>query len=254
MTSPSMVWLDAQPSLYCFNHKLAVLLSRTRAVRRWSFQHDPDESCSMETIHDFLVQSLQDFQEPPHLIAHGLSGTIACLFAHRHPRLIRSLTVLSVDTLSCNHWHNHYLSMRSKLPCSRSQILSQLSLNILGKKNPQINSFLSESLACCLDFDFTTGSIVGQQAIKCLTPPDVPMLILNGKNDFVVDSGSLERWKPILKSGDCIDLIPQGRHFFHYSKAAEVAQKINAFIELTGIGQFPDFISSHTLMPINSKS
>lgn len=254
MKTPSMVWLDAQPSLYCFNHKLAVLLSRTRAIRRWSFQHDPDESCSMETIHNFLAQSLEDFQEPPHLIAHGLSGTIACLFAHRYTELIRSVTVLSVDTLSCNHWHNHYLAMRSKLPCSRSQILSQLSLNMLSKENLRINSSLSQSLERCLDFDYTPGSIVGQQEINCLTPPDVPMLILNGKNDFVVDAGSLERWKSILKAGDCIDLIHQGRHFFQYSKAAEVAQKINTFIELTGIGQFPDFISSHTLMPTNSKS
>ena len=250
MQPSSVLWLDAQPSLYCFNRRLARLLSESRTVRQWSFQHDLDESCSVETIHNLLVESLNDLDEPPHLIAHGLSGSIACLFAQRYPNLIRSLTVLSVDTQSCNHWTNHYLTMRSQLPCSRSQILSHLASALLKTDHVHVNSALSQLLEKCLDSDFISGSVVGQQSIDSLTPPDVPMLILNGEYDFVVDSGSLHRWRSVLKSGDYVDLIPQGRHFFQFSHAALVVEKINAFLDLIVTNEFPDTISS--LSPVSS--
>lgn len=254
MQTSSVLWLDAQPSLYCFNRRLAHLLSQSRAVRQWSFQHDLDESCSVETIHHLLAESLNDFEEPPNLIAHGLSGSIACLFAHRYPRLIRSLIVLSVDTLSCNHWTNHYLAMRSQLPCSRAQVLSHLSSSLLKTDQCHVNSALSQLLERCLDSDYISGSVVGQQCIDPLTPPNVPMLILNGEHDFVVDSGSLQRWRSVLKPGDYVDLIPHGRHFFQFSHSAFAADKINAFLDLVATKEVPDSVSSLSLISSTMQS
>ena len=253
MPSSSVFWLDAQPTLCCFNRRLARLLSSDSTVKHWAFHHDPDESCSVEMIHSYLAESLSDLFEPPHLIAHGLSGSIACLFAQRFPKLVRSLTLLSVDTLSCNHWTNHYLAMRPKLPCSRSQILSHLSSVLFQNDQPHINIAISKLLERCLDSDFVSGSVVGRQQMNALMPPAVPMLILNGEHDFVVDSNSLDRWRLILKSGDYAELIPQGRHFFHFSHSEYVAKKINNFLDLVDISSVPDCISSPELASAFSK-
>jgi surfactin synthase thioesterase subunit len=140
--------------------------------------------------------------------------------------------------------------MRSQLPCSRAQILSHLSSALIKTDHVHVNSALSQLLEKCLDSDFISGSVVGQQSIDSLTPPDVPMLILNGEYDFVVDSGSLHRWRSILKPGDYVELISQGRHFFQFSHAALVVEKINAFLDLIATNEFPDTISS--LSPVSS--
>ena len=110
----SIFWIDLQPSVFCFNKKLACVLSQTRHVRRWSFQHDLDEICSLSTIFDLLTETVDQMDSAPHVVAHGLSGTIASLFARQFPKLFRSLTLISVDPISTNQWSSHYLEMRRK--------------------------------------------------------------------------------------------------------------------------------------------
>ena len=130
----SIFWIDLQPSVFCFNKKLACVLSQTRHVRRWSFQHDLDEICSLPTIFDLLTETVDQMDSAPHVVAHGLSGTIASLFARQFPKLFRSLTLISVDPISTNQWSSHYLEMRRKLPCSRSSILSHIVPLLFDKK------------------------------------------------------------------------------------------------------------------------
>ena len=96
MPQDKVLWIDLQPTLHCLNKRVAQLLSRTFSVQRWSFQHDLDESCSVATVHDLLRQTLVASPEPMHLVGHGISGTVACLFAEKYPDLVKSLTLLSV--------------------------------------------------------------------------------------------------------------------------------------------------------------
>ena len=233
MPQDKVLWIDLQPTLHCLNKRVAQLLSRTFSVQRWSFQHDLDESCSVATVHDLLRQTLVASPEPMHLVGHGISGTVACLFAEKYPDLVKSLTLLSVDTLSANHWSSHYLDMRSQLPSSRQAILRHLSSLLFSHQNPRAVEVLPCLLAKCLDNEFTQGSIVNQQHIPDLnSPKEVPTFVLNGESDFVVDTNSRDRWSKSLKSGDRFVCMEKGRHFFQFDQSQHVAQLITAFIQM----------------------
>ena len=239
MPHDKVLWIDLQPTLHCLNKRVSQLLSRSFAVQRWSFQHDLDESCSVDTVHELLNQTLLASSESMHLIGHGISGTIACLFAEKYPELVKSLTLLSVDTVSANHWSSHYLDMRSQFPASRKAILSHLSSLLFSNHDSRAFEALPCLLAKCLDTEFIQGSIVNHQTIDNLHVPKVPTFILNGENDFVVDSNSRQRWSEALKSGDRHVTIKRGRHFFHFDNSQQVAQLITAFMEMVP-GQWID--------------
>ena len=123
MKSSKILWIDLQPSLYCLFKRTAQSLSEHFEVKRWSFEHDLDESCDVDVVHSLLRQTIQNSSSPVHLVGHGLSGTVACLYAQRYPKNISSVSLLSVDIKSTNQWTSHYQSMRSQLPCSRLNIL-----------------------------------------------------------------------------------------------------------------------------------
>ena len=240
MPQDKVLWIDLQPTLHCLNKRVAQLLSRSFAVQRWSFQHDLDESCSVATVHDLLQETLLGSAEPMHLVGHGISGTIACLFAEKYPYLVKSLTLLSVDTLSSNHWSSHYLDMRSQLPSSRQAILSHLSSLLFSNNNSRAIEVFPCLLAKCLDTEFIQGSIVNQHYISNLNvPKEVPTFVLNGECDFVIDANSRDRWSKTLKSGDRFVCMKKGRHFFQFDQSQHVAQLITAFLQMVP-GQWID--------------
>jgi pimeloyl-ACP methyl ester carboxylesterase len=235
----SILWLDLQPSVFCFNKKLACILSQSRHVRRWSFQHDLDEICSLETIFDFLRETVDQLDSKPHVVGHGLSGTVASLFARQFPTLFRSLTLLSVDPISTNQWTSHYLEMRRKLPCSRSSILSHIVPLLFDKKFDDSNLILSSLCEKCLDSDYIPGSIASHSLLPNLCSIDIPLSVINGSHDFVVDQNSGLRWKPYLKNGDRFYSFPQGHHFSHFSQPKQYGELINSFLDM-----IPDSFSS----------
>ena len=239
MLHDKVLWIDLQPTLHCLNKRVSQLLSRSFAVQRWSFQHDLDESCSVDTVHELLKHTLVASSAPIHLIGHGISGTIACLFAEKYPELVKSLTLLSVDTVSANHWSSHYLDLRSQLPASRKAILNHLSFLLFSNHNSLAFEALPCLLAKCLDTEFIQGSIANQQTINNLFAPNVPTFVLNGESDFVVDVHSRDRWSETLKSGDRYVSMKQGRHFFHFDHSQQVSQLITAFIQMVP-GQWID--------------
>ena len=232
MTRSKILWLDLQPSLYCLNKRIAQNLSIKRQVRRWSFQHDLDECCTEETVYRLLDETLKNDHNKYHIIGHGLSGSLACKFAQKRPERFRSLILLSVDTLTSNHWSSHYLKIRSQLPCSRAQTLSHLSSLLFHQSNARAAAAFPCLLAKCLDTDFIQGSIVNQQTTKNLHAPEVPTFVLNGEFDFVVDSNAHDRWSETLKSGDRYVCMKKGRHFFQFDQAQQVADLIIAFIQM----------------------
>lgn len=231
MAPPTLFWVDLQPSLYCLNSRLAQRLSHSFTVRRWSFCHDPDETCSVDTLHNLLRETLLAEDQPSHLIGHGISGTVACLFAHRYPELVQSLTLLAVDTKIANHWSSHYFQMRRQLPCSRSNVLSHLSSLLISSQHLRAKALFPWLLEKCLDQDFVDGSLLDHQRLSgSLQVPSMPMLVMNAANDIVVDSGSHARWDRLLKPGDRYVEVEQGRHFFPADKFMSAADSIANFI------------------------
>jgi pimeloyl-ACP methyl ester carboxylesterase len=61
---------------------------------------------------------------------------------------------------------------------------------------------------------------------------DIPLSIINGSHDFVVDQNSSDRWEPLLKNGDRFYSLPNGRHFSHFSQPKLFAKLINSFLEM----------------------
>ena len=249
MNPPTLYWVDLQPSLYCLNSRLAQRLSRSFSVRRWSFCHDPDEFCSIETLHSLLKETLMDEDQPVHLIGHGISGTVACLFSHRYPELVQSLTLLSVDTKIANQWSSHYFQMRRQLPCVRSKILSHLSSLLFSCQHSRARELFPQLLERCLDQDFIDGSLLdGQRLSGSLRAPSMPMLVMNAAHDIVVDAGSHARWARVLKPGDRYVEVKRGRHFFPADQFALAADSITNFISFVP-DQLLDFdlrLASHS--------
>ena len=232
MKTSQILWIDLQPSLYCLFKRTAQTLGQQFKVKRWSFEHDLDESCDVEVVHSLLRQTIENSSTPVHLIGHGISGTIAYLYAQKNPRNILSVSVLSVDTHSTNQWTSHYQSMRSQLPCSRFHILSHLSRLLVDRQTEQVGHIMTRLLAKCLDNDFVYGSIFKSQTITNLNKAEVPILVINGEKDFVVDEQSHNRWRQYLKPGDCYQKVANGRHFFPFTEWSQTAKMIKSFVNM----------------------
>ena len=97
MSTSQILWIDLQPSLYCLFKRTAQSLGQHFEVKRWSFEHDLDESCDVEVVHSLMRHTIENSSNPVHLVGHGISGTIAYLFAQKYPNNISSVSVLSVD-------------------------------------------------------------------------------------------------------------------------------------------------------------
>ena len=87
-------------------------------------------------------------------------------------------------------------------------------------------------LAKCLDNDFVYGSIFKSQTITNLNKAEVPILVINGEKDFVVDEQSHNRWRQYLKPGDCYQKISNGRHFFPFTEWSQTAKMIESFVRM----------------------
>lgn len=232
MTKSQILWIDLQPSMYCLFKRTAQTLSQHFEVKRWSFEHDLDESCDVKIIHSLLRQTIENSPGPVHLIGHGLSGTIAYLYTQEYPKNISSVSLLSVDIQSTNQWTSHYQSMRSQLPCSRFHVLSQLSRLLIDTNDTHVQNIMTRLLAKCLDNDFVHGSILQNCEIQNLNKIKAPLLVINSDNDFVIDKNSSQRWQQNMKPGDCYQLIRNGRHFFPFNKWVETSMMIESFIKM----------------------
>ena len=227
-----LFWIDLQPSLYCLFKRTAQNLGQHFEVKRWSFEHDLDESCDVDVVHSLLRQTIENCSSPVHLVGHGISGTVAYLYAQKYPKNISSVSLLSVDVLSTNQWTSHYQSMRSQLQCSRFHILSHLSRLLIDTQADHVANVVTKLLINCLDNDFVSGSIIQNPKIENLGRINVPTLVINGEDDFVVDKNCCQRWQPQLKPGDCYKKIKNGRHFFPFREWSETSKIIESFITM----------------------
>ena len=232
MSRSPILWIDLQPTLHCFNQRLTRRLAKNRQVKRWSFQHDLDEACSTEIIHSMILETVNNSKNKYHIIGHGMSGTIAHLFACKYPESIHSATLLSTDTAITNQWTSHYLKMRSQLPCSREKILLHLSYQLFGRELSKKYPVFISLLAKCLDNEYILGSIASQINLGILKGSDIPTLVINGDDDFVIDRMTQARWGEQLKPGDHYRSIENARHFFQHKEANQTAAVIESFLDM----------------------
>ena len=76
------------------------------------------------------------------------------------------------------------------------------------------------------------GSIFKSQTITNLNEAKVPILVINGEKDFVIDEQSYDRWRNYLKPGDCYQKVANGRHFFPFTEWSQTAKMIESFVKM----------------------
>jgi pimeloyl-ACP methyl ester carboxylesterase len=113
--------------------------------------------------------------------------------------------------------------MRSQLPCSREEFYFISLLNCLGVTCLGSFLFFASLLAKCLDEEYILGSIASQIKRGRFKASDIPTLVINGNDDFVIDRTTHTRWSEQLKPGDHYRAIDNARHFFHHQEANQTA-------------------------------
>lgn len=123
---PTVLCLSASPHLQAFDRPLLQVLAKQVSIAQWEYQQTPDEPCSLEIALVLLHDYLKQHNRPIDLIGHGISGLLALLYAQRHPKRVRSLTLVSVGVYPAVDWQAHYYAQRQLLPCSRQVLLTRM--------------------------------------------------------------------------------------------------------------------------------
>jgi len=236
---PHMLWLSVSPYLKCFDRRLLSQLTTTAPVRHWAYSQTVDEPCCIDSVVSSLHEYVSDRanleqrsgQEHPklHLLGHGVSGTVALLYARRYPQHVASLTLLSVNPMPAVNWQAHYYALRQLLPCSREIILAQMTRTLFGSQQHRFATALSHLLAKNLDSSLTLHSLAHHARIPS-GGTEVPLLVCNGAVDSIVCSRKKSLWHDYMKSGDRLWQCPEGNHFFHFNHAKATAEVIRQHV------------------------
>ena len=226
------VWINASPSLKDFDLPLQQYLSNFFKITPWNYiQDDCDECNPIETVLQLLYTFfLQSEFNKIHLIGHGISGSIALLFARLYPWRIRTLTLLCVPPQPANTWHAHYYKQRHLFfDFSRQEILVNVAYSLFG--NGTIPCSI-DSLVGALDKDMNMSPCM-HSLFKIVNFPEeqvsVPLMVCGSNADKVVSKYTINNWKKYFKNGDVLWLCPKGNHFFHYSNPDLVGNQITDF-------------------------
>ncbi len=227
-----VVWVNVSPSLKHFDFPLQQYLNKYFRIIRWEYIQDNfDESNCIETavelLYDFLLKSELHHV---HLIGHGISGTIALLFARRYPWYIRTLTLLAVAPQPAITWHVHYYQQRNlSEDASRQEILFNIASSLFGShKIPHP----LHSLLVALNKDLYISPCM-HSLFKIIDLPKgkvpVPLMVCGSNTDTIVSRFIVNHWKKYFKPKDILWLCPDGHHFFHYFYPELVGKEVNSF-------------------------
>jgi len=231
----NVLWVNASPSLKCFDKPLIRYLSKQTTIAHWEYVQTLDEGSSIDNavalLYDFLKQRESDLStenRPIHLIGHGISGSVALIFARRYPHLVSSLTLLAVSSQPAMTWHSHYYVQRQILPISREQALINSIRSLLGNQLPYPAKSLITAFAKDLEKSPSPDSLFQLVKLPQGGVP-VPLMVCGSKTDPVITPIELCNWQNWLKSGDKIWECAEGHHFFHYFYPEKCGQKILDF-------------------------
>lgn len=220
--------LNLSPRLKRFDVRLLQNLSSQMRIGCWEYSQTLDEPCCLSTAVHLLHDYVRQGDRPLHLIGHGVSGSLALLYAKRYPQWVRSLTVLSVGENPATSWHSHYYALLHLLPCHRPMILAQMVRLLFGPQSyPMTNAFV-RILAADLDSALSPHSLVHQTKVN-LIPVRPPVFATIGGQDQLINPLLNQQDSPWLKASDRVWSCPEGRHFFHYEYPQQTADAIAQF-------------------------
>ncbi len=229
--SPQVVGICTSQSLRRFDLPLLRSLSRQYAIAQWEYCQNPDEPIDLNMAIASLHEYLQTFENPVHLVGHGIAGLVGWLYARQYPERVRSLTLLSVGVNLAASWHSHYYEQRQLIGCSRETTLMRTGFYLFGYRDKEVLAWLAELLKQDLDNSLIPHSLYAPTNIAP-TPISVPMLVCGAMDDYVIGSGgenSYQKWRLHLKDNDRLWLSEQGKHFFHYTQWQPVSNQIRSF-------------------------
>jgi pimeloyl-ACP methyl ester carboxylesterase len=261
--SLQVLHLCLSQNLRRFDVPLLQRLARHQVVATWEYQQSPDEGSDLALVLCALDHYLQHIDQPIHLIGHGLAGMVAWLYASRYPAKISSVVLLSVGRDLSYSWHSHYYSdyyqafldavnygdapneMFAGCPhCVsddasitqtekiRPQVLQRLAFRLFGYRDRQILQWLGQLLAQDLDQCFQIHSL--KERIVTATPQlPMPVLVCGAADDPIFNAAG--RWQRHLQQRDRQWISQHGGHFFHYTQAALVSQRIEDFWRGVGL-------------------
>ncbi len=223
-----VLWLNVSPSLKGLDKPLLQYLSKHMSVARWEYLQTKDEACSLDRAVGLLYDFLKSHDRPVHLAGHGMSGTIALLFARQYPQKVRSLALLAVASQSANTWQAHYYQQRLLFPLSREQILVNSVRTLFGNQSPANTKKLLTALTRDLDESPTPHSLFRLIHLS-KGGVSMPMFVCGSKNDSVVTPPDLQDWQNFLKPEDTLWECAKGYHFFHYFHPQQVGKQMLSF-------------------------
>jgi len=261
--SLQVLHLCLSQNLRRFDVPLMQKLARHQVVAMWEYQQSPDEGSDLASVLYALDHYLQAIEQPIHLIGHGLAGMVAWFYASRYPDKISSVVLLSVGHDLSYSWHSHYYSdyyqtflnavnygdcqgeTLSVCPCRtadnapplqgemiRPQVLQRLAFQLFGYRDRQILQWLGQLLAQDLDQCFQIHSL--KERIVTITPQlSMPVLVCGAADDPIFNAAGL--WRGHLQPRDRQLMSRHGGHFFHYTQAAAVSERIEDFWRGVGL-------------------
>lgn len=229
----TLLWISASPSLKYFDLPLLQTLNKSHSVARWEYQQSADEASSLETAVNLLVDYLKQEQDLEHnrsihLAGHGISGVVALMAADRVPDCVKTLSLFGVAPQPGLTWQAHYYLQRLTMPCSQVRLLSQFCRSLFGSKMPHSAQTLVKLLGSDLNNSPSPHSLFRIAKLDSVCP-QVPLLIFNGAEDFVISPDVAMQWNAVTKPGDRLVTIPEGQHFFHYHFSEQIAREMMQF-------------------------
>lgn len=220
------VWLNASPSLQCFNQPLIDYLSQKMTVQQYLFCQNQDEASCLDTAVLALYDYIQSFNRAFHLIGHGTAGLIGLLYSCRYPQTVQSLTLLAVGADAAVNWRGVYYEHCPYK--SRVKILNALVYNLFGYQDKCTVKMLERIFEQDLDYSLCPHSIYKKLSLRP-SRIAVPLMVCGSLDDVIVDNNALQAWQPYLKPEDRLWLCSQGKHFFHFFQPESVGTQVLNF-------------------------
>ncbi len=221
-----VLWLSTSSSFNCFARPLLCYLSQHLTVAQWQYCQTQDEGCSLDEAVFLLHDYLKSGNKPVHLVGHSTGGLLGLLYARQYPEKVKSLTLLAVGVDAAIDWQAHYYTHRQCL--SRQATLNPMAYNLFGYHKECTMKHLVKLLEQDLDCSLSPHSLFQRISV----PPEgvsVPLMVCGSRDDMIVESETLQGWRPWLKQGDRLWECLEGKHFFHFSQFQLVGEQLLDF-------------------------
>ena len=220
------LWLNASPSLGCFNQPLLEYLSQTLRVEQWEYCPNEDKAGCLDATVSALYNYLKHKNKKLHIIGHSTGGLLGLLYTCKYPETVESLTLLAVGADSAVDWQaTYYEHIQFK---NRASVLNAMVYNLFGYQDKDTIQKLEGILEQDLNYSLSPHSLYKKVSLRP-TSIKVPLMIYGSLDDVIVEPDMVRAWEPYLKQSDRFVLCPEGKHFFHFFHPEFVGTQVLSF-------------------------